>query len=79
MQVDLGGKLVVPQEMVCTSLRSDIILWLVSQKIVYFIKLTQWKKPIKGKSLNTQTWGQKLSSEGGKLRFVQWKGDVGVS
>ena len=40
MQVDLGGKLVVPQEIVCTRQRPDIVLWSVSQRIVYFIELT---------------------------------------
>ena len=29
MQVDLGGKLVVRQEIVCTSLRANIVLWSV--------------------------------------------------
>ncbi|MDF4285595.1 hypothetical protein P3436_25190, partial [Vibrio parahaemolyticus] len=40
MEADLGGKLVVPQEIVSTSQRPDIVLWSVSQRIVYFIELT---------------------------------------
>ena len=40
MQVDFGGKLVVPQEIVCTKQRPDIVLWSLSQQIVYFIELT---------------------------------------
>ena len=31
MQVDLGGKLMVPQEFFCTRLRPDIDLWTVCQ------------------------------------------------
>ena len=30
MQVDLGGKLMVPEEIVCTRFRPDIVLWSVS-------------------------------------------------
>ena len=42
MQVDLGGKLVVPQEIAFTNLRPDIVSWSMT---VYFIKLTvPWEK-----------------------------------
>lgn len=37
MQVDLGGKLVVPQEIEYSNLRPDIVLWSMSKKTVYFI------------------------------------------
>lgn len=40
MRVDLGGKLVVPQEIVSTNLRPDLVLWSTSQQRVYFIELT---------------------------------------
>ena len=40
MQVDLGGKLVVPQEIASTNLRPDIVLWSRSRMRVYFIDLT---------------------------------------
>ena len=47
MQVDLGGKLVVPQEIVCTNLRPDIVLWSVREKTVYFIELTvPWENSV---------------------------------
>lgn len=39
MQVDLGGKL-VPQEIVCSNLRPDTVLWSVSQRRLYFVELT---------------------------------------
>ena len=38
--IDLGGKLVVPQEVVSTNLRPDIVLWSRSRMTVYFIELT---------------------------------------
>ena len=75
----------VPQEIACTRLRPDIVSWSVGQWFVDFIELTapwedsETKKPMKQKSLDTQTRGQKLSSDDGKLVFVQWKWDVGVS
>jgi len=40
MQVDLGGKLVVPQEIASTNLRPEIVLWSRSRMRVYFIELT---------------------------------------
>jgi len=40
MQVDLGGRLVVPQEIASTNLRPDIVLWTRSRMRVYFIELT---------------------------------------
>ena len=40
MQVDVDGWLVVPQEIVCSRLRPDIVLWSVSQQRVDFIDLT---------------------------------------
>ena len=40
MQVDLGGKLVVPQDIASTNLRPDIVLWSRIRKRVYFIELT---------------------------------------
>ena len=40
MQVDLEGKLVVPQEIASTNLRPDIVLWSRSRMRVYFIQLT---------------------------------------
>ena len=40
MLVDVGGKLVVPQEIVTTNLRPDIVYWSTSQQVVYFIELT---------------------------------------
>ena len=40
MQVDLGGKLLVPQEIAITKLRPDIVLWSRSRMKVYFIELT---------------------------------------
>ena len=40
MQVDLGGKLVVPREIVSTNLRPDLVLWSASKRVVYFIELT---------------------------------------
>ena len=40
MQVDLGGKLLVPQEIATTKLRPDIVLWSKSSMKVYFIELT---------------------------------------
>ena len=39
MQVDLGGELVIPQEIVSTNLRPDIVLWSRSRMRVYFIEL----------------------------------------
>ena len=40
MQVDLEGKLVVPQEIASTNLRPDIVLWSRSRMRVSFIELT---------------------------------------
>ena len=40
MKVDLGGKLVVAQEIASTYLRTDIVLWSRSRMRVYFIELT---------------------------------------
>ena len=40
MHVDLGGKLVIPQEIASTNLRPDIVLWSRSRMRVYFIELT---------------------------------------
>ena len=40
MQVDLGGKLVVPQEIASTNLRPDIVLWSRSRMRIHFIELT---------------------------------------
>lgn len=40
MQVYLGGKLVVLQEIISISWSTDIVLWSVSQQIMYFIELT---------------------------------------
>jgi len=40
MQVDLGRKLVVPQEIASTNRRPDIVLWSRSRMRVYFIELT---------------------------------------
>ena len=39
MQVDLGGKLVVPQEIASTNLKPDIVLWSRRRMRVYFIEL----------------------------------------
>ncbi len=38
--MDLGGKLVVPQEIAFTNLRPDIVFWSRSRIRVYFIELT---------------------------------------
>ena len=40
VQVDLGDKLVVPQEIASTNLWPDIVLWSRSRMRVYFIELT---------------------------------------
>ena len=40
MQVDLGGRLVVPQEIASTNVRPDIVLWSRSRLRVYFIEMT---------------------------------------
>ena len=40
MQIDLGDKLVVPQEIAFTNLRPDIVLWSRSRMRVYFMELT---------------------------------------
>jgi len=40
MQINLGGKLVVPQEIASTNLSSDVVLWFRSRMRIYFIELT---------------------------------------
>ena len=46
MQVDLSGKLMVPLEIVCSRLRPEIVLWSVSQKIVYFTGTVPWEDSV---------------------------------
>jgi len=77
MQVDLGGKLVVPQEIASTNLRPDIVLWSRSRMRVYFIELT-----VPWEALVAEAYGRKKlryvelgaeAEQDGKLGSVQWK------
>ncbi|MDG2555412.1 hypothetical protein P7M41_25800, partial [Vibrio parahaemolyticus] len=74
MQVDLGGKLVVPQEIVCTRQRPDLVLWSVSQRIVYFIELTvPWEDSVEEayerKKLRYADLGAEAEQRGWKTRI----------
>ncbi|MDF4361553.1 hypothetical protein P3514_30220 [Vibrio parahaemolyticus] len=74
MQVDLGGKLVVPQEIVCTKQRPDIVLWSVSQGIVYFTELTvPWEDSVEEayerKMLRDADLGAEAEQRGWKTRI----------
>lgn len=66
MQVDLGGKVVVPQEIVCTNL-----LWSVSQGLVYFIELP-WEDSVEEayerKKLRYADLGAEAEQRGWKVR-----------
>ena len=74
MQVDLGGKLVVPLEIVCTNLRPDIVLWSRSKRIVYFIELTvPWESSVEEayerKKLRYAELGAEAEQRGWKVRI----------
>ena len=65
IQVDLGRKQIVSQDIVITWLRPDIVLWSLSRRIVYLIELhgqfpgkILWKKPMKENTLDMKTWGK---------------------
>ena len=52
MQVDLEGKLVVPQKIASTNLRPDIVLWSRSRMKIYFIERTvPWEAAFERKKL----------------------------
>lgn len=74
MEVDAGWKLIVPQEIICTNLSSDMVLWSLSQRLVYFTELTVSFED----SEEEANERKKLSSGDGGLGFVQWKSDAGV-
>ncbi|ONI45659.1 hypothetical protein AN642_00180 [Epulopiscium sp. SCG-B10WGA-EpuloA2] len=74
MQVDLGGKLVVPQEIASTNLRPDIVLWSRSRMRVYFIELTvPWEAAVveayERKKLRYVELGAEAEQRGWKVRI----------
>ena len=74
MQVDLGGKLVVPQEIASTKLRPDIVLWSRSRMTVYFIELTvPWEASVveayERKKLRYVELGAEAEQRGWKVRI----------
>lgn len=88
LQVDLGGRLVVPQEIVNTNLRPDIVYWLTCQQVVYFIELTvPWESSLEEayerKKLKYEELRAEAEQRGWKARVcpveVGWRGFVGRS
>ena len=88
MQVDLGGKLVVPQEIASTNLRYDIVLWSRSRMRVYFIELTvPWEALVaeayERKKLRYVELGAEAEQRGWKVRIcpveVECRGFVAKS
>ena len=81
MQVDLGGKLVVPQEIASTNLRPDIVLWSRSRMRVYFIELTvPWEALVaeayERKKLRYLELGAEAEQQGWKVRICPVEVDV---
>ena len=64
----------VPQEIVSTNLRPDIVLWSVSQRLVYFIELTvpfedSVEEAYERKKLRYADLGAEAEQRGWKVRF----------